>query len=46
VAYHYESTTRNEDPDNLNKLKQDYHQNLVPMVKEKFESIKNKLVSI
>jgi hypothetical protein len=31
---------------NLNKLKQDYHQNLVPMVKEKFESIKNKLVSI
>jgi GT2 family glycosyltransferase len=24
VAYHYESTTRNEDPDNLKKLQKDY----------------------
>jgi GT2 family glycosyltransferase len=29
VAYHYESQTRNEDPENLNKLSFDYHNNLI-----------------
>jgi GT2 family glycosyltransferase len=32
VAYHYESQTRNEDPDNLKKLQQDYIENLYPCI--------------
>jgi len=46
VAYHYESMTRNEDPENLNKLRKDYIDNLLPMVKENLELIKDKLVLI
>ena len=46
VAYHYESTTRNEDPENLNKLKHDYIANLVPSFKKNLEKIKHKLVII
>jgi GT2 family glycosyltransferase len=46
VAYHYESTTRNEDPDNLNKLSLDYGNSLVPCIKKHFEKIKNKIILI
>jgi GT2 family glycosyltransferase len=46
VAYHYESTTRNEDPDNLSKLRKDYVNNLLPVVKENLELIKNKIILI
>jgi GT2 family glycosyltransferase len=44
VAYHYESTTRNEDPDNLKKLQSDYTNNLIPTVKENWDVIKDKLI--
>jgi GT2 family glycosyltransferase len=44
VAYHYESTTRNEDPDKLNKLQYDYANNLIPAVRENWEYINNKLL--
>jgi len=46
VAYHYESTTRNEDPKNLVKLQYDYFTNLIPSVKKNIEKIKHKFVSI
>jgi GT2 family glycosyltransferase len=46
VAYHYESMTRNEDPENLDKLRKDYIQNLVPIVKKNLELIKHKIVLI
>jgi GT2 family glycosyltransferase len=42
VAYHYESSTRNEDIDNMEKLTLDYNNNLLPFVKENFEKLKNK----
>jgi GT2 family glycosyltransferase len=42
VAYHYESSTRNEDKENLNKLMMDYNNNLLPFVKDNFESLKHK----
>ena len=45
VAYHYESTTRNEDPKNLDKLRYDYMTNLIPVFKKNIEKIKHKLVS-
>ena len=44
VAYHYESTTRNEDPKNLDKLRYDYMTNLIPVFKKNIEKIKHKLV--
>ena len=40
VAYHYESQTRNEDSDNLKKLQQDYHNNLLPFMLDNFDKIK------
>jgi GT2 family glycosyltransferase len=32
VAYHYESQTRNDDPEKLEKLQKDYSKNLLPFV--------------
>jgi GT2 family glycosyltransferase len=46
VAYHYESTTRNEDPGKLDKLRIDYVNGLVPAVTENWESIKTKIVEL
>jgi GT2 family glycosyltransferase len=46
VAYHYESSTRNEDPKNLEKLKYDYHNNLLPSIKNNIDKIKNNLIII
>jgi len=43
VAYHYESTTRNEDPDNLKKLQIDYSRNLIPLVNKHLDKIKHKV---
>lgn len=40
VAYHYESQTRNEDSDNLKKLQQDYHNNLLPFMLENMDKIR------
>jgi len=41
VAYHYESQTRNEDINNLNKLKSDYLNTLQPFMIKNFEKIKS-----
>jgi len=40
VAYHYESQTRNEDSDNLKKLQQDYHNNLLPFMMSNMDKIR------
>lgn len=40
VIYHYESQTRNEDPENLKKLQDDYVNNLAPFVQNNFEKLK------
>ena len=42
VAFHYESKTRNEDSENLQKLQSDYINNLLPFVKINYEKLKNK----
>lgn len=44
VAYHYESQTRNEDPQNLEKLKYDYLNNLLPMIKTNIDKLKNQFI--
>jgi GT2 family glycosyltransferase len=43
VSYHYESSTRNEDPKNMEKLHIDYRDNLLPFVSNNFEKIKHKI---
>jgi GT2 family glycosyltransferase len=43
VAYHYESLSRNTDPENLKKLNYDYINSLLPAVEKAFEKIKDKL---
>jgi GT2 family glycosyltransferase len=43
VAYHYESSTRNDDDDNIKKLMIDYQEILLPFVNKYFEKIKHKL---
>jgi GT2 family glycosyltransferase len=40
VAYHYESQTRNEDPDNMKKLIIDYNDNLIKCVESNIDKIK------
>jgi len=44
VAYHYESMTRNDDPNNLKKLNEDYTNNLVPFVNQNFEKFKDRIL--
>ena len=43
VAYHYESQTRNDDPENMEKLEYDYKNNLLPSVGTYFDRVKNKI---
>ena len=43
VAYHYESSTRNEDEDNIKKLMLDYNNNLLPFVIKHFTLLKDKI---
>jgi GT2 family glycosyltransferase len=45
VAYHYESQTRNEDPENLDKQKIDYSK-LVPVITNNWDKIKEKVFLI
>lgn len=40
VAYHYESQTRNEDPEDLKKLNEDYQKRLYPYIVQNFDKIK------
>jgi GT2 family glycosyltransferase len=46
VAYHYESQTRNEDPNTMNKLNLDYNNHLFPMLQKNWEKIKDKVFTI
>lgn len=46
VAYHYESSTRNEDEENLKKLSIDYKNNLLPFVQENFNLLKDKIYRV
>lgn len=41
VAYHFESLTRNEDPQNIEKLKTDYNKRMYPFIVKNLEKIKN-----
>ena len=40
VAYHYESQTRNEDPENMKKLNFDYNANLMKCIESNIDKIK------
>lgn len=40
VAYHHESKTRNEDPDNLKKLNIDYVERLFPFINSNLDKLK------
>jgi GT2 family glycosyltransferase len=46
VAYHFESQSRNEDPKNMEKLQQDYINNLAPFVQSNFEKLSKWFVRI
>ena len=46
VAYHYESQTRKEDPETMNKLLKDYENILFPMLQENWDKIKEKVFII
>jgi GT2 family glycosyltransferase len=46
VAYHYESQTRNEDPENLKKLQHDYVENLIPCVTNNVDKLKKYITII
>lgn len=43
VAYHYESATRNDDPENLTKLNSDYANTLLPFINKNLGKLKNKI---
>jgi GT2 family glycosyltransferase len=44
VAYHYESQTRKEDSEDMIKLNNDYKNYLFPIISQKWEQIKNKVL--
>ena len=44
VAYHYESQTRNEDPEDMKKLINDYQNNLYPYIVQNLDKIKKHLI--
>lgn len=46
VAYHYESQTRNEDPENISKLKIDHDNTLVPFIKENYSKLSNRIIAV
>jgi GT2 family glycosyltransferase len=46
VAYHYESQTRNEDPETKNKFRNDLTTNLIPTINENYSKIKNYIIKI
>ena len=39
VSYHFESSTRNEDPDKLNKLHHDYFNSLLPSIQKNIQKL-------
>jgi len=44
VSYHYESQTRNEDPEIIDKMTQDYQKNLLPFVVKHLDKLKNYII--
>jgi len=46
VSYHFESQTRNEDNNNLNKLIQDYNKNLLPFLIENKDKITHCIINL
>jgi GT2 family glycosyltransferase len=46
VAYHFESQTRNEDPQNLEKLRSDYINNLLPFTINNINKLKHKIIQL
>lgn len=46
VAYHYESQTRNEDPENIKKLIFDYNNNLAKTINNNIRVINNYLINV
>jgi GT2 family glycosyltransferase len=46
VSYHYESITRNEDKTKMTKEGYDYHNTLIPVVKQNIDKIKNNIIII
>jgi GT2 family glycosyltransferase len=46
VSYHFESSTRNEDVDNMAKLQYDYLNNLLPFIKSNKNKIKDKILYV
>lgn len=46
VAYHYESSTRNEDEDNIKKLMIDYQNSLLPFITSNFNSLQHKIYRV
>jgi len=46
VSYHYESITRNEDKGKMVKEGYDYHNTLIPVVKQNIDKIKNNIIII
>jgi GT2 family glycosyltransferase len=46
VAYHYESQTRNDDPEKLEKLQKDYSKNLLPFVIKNLNKLSKQIKQI
>jgi GT2 family glycosyltransferase len=44
VSFHFESSTRNEDPENLEKLKFDYNNTLLPTIVSNLELLKKFII--
>lgn len=44
VAYHYESQTRNDDDEKIQKLQQDYNEHLLPFVRENFQKLQSHIL--
>jgi len=46
VAYHYESETRGEDPENINKLLKDYRENLFPFIMNNINKLQPHILQV
>ena len=44
VAYHYESQSRNDDPDDNKKLQDDFRDHLLPYIQKNFERLKSRFI--
>ena len=46
VSYHFESQTRNEDPENIKKLNNDYYNVLLPFVNQNVNKLRSKIIKV